>query len=64
MTAAPDTTKTDRSPDDVLFEHVVVENGDLPDECAFVPPEDAPESEATAWIIASGEGFVDRASMR
>lgn len=66
MSNAPDrnppTAATDGSTG--RFEHVIVEHPDGPDECAFVPPNDVPESETTAWIRTTGTGFVDRNSMR
>lgn len=63
MNNPPDSTVTTHEPSG-RFEHVVVERPDGIDVCAFVPPADAPASETTAWIRATGTSFVDRASMR
>jgi len=63
MTNAPEGTVITDEPSG-RFEHVVVERPDGIDVCAFVPPADAPESETTAWIRATGAGFVDRTDMR
>ena len=66
MSHAPDTVSGGIAPAEqpALFEHVTVENEDYPDECAFVPPESSSAPEATTWILAVGDGFVDRAAMR
>lgn len=66
MSHAPDTVSGGIEPAEqpALFEHVIVENDDHPDECAFVPPESSSAPEATTWILAVDEGFVDRGEMR
>lgn len=65
MSNAPDSIPRKAPPDGTAqFEHVIIDHPDGPDECAFVPPTDAPAAESTAWIRATGDGFVDRERMR
>lgn len=66
MSNAPDSARPPVATDEhtACFEHVIVEHPDGPDECAFVPPADVPESEETAWIRATGNAFVDRDDAR
>lgn len=64
MSNAPDSTSPAATDGAVQFEHVIIDHPDGPDECALVPPTDAPAAETTAWIRATGGGFVDRERMR